>query len=64
MRIGKIRKHFIDSRLQAPEPVDPWHPKVLNAVEYGSNCIQPNEFDHDPHAQSEDCLYLNVFVPG
>lgn len=50
--------------MQAPEEVDPWHLTILETVEYGNNCIQPSEMYSEIHPQSENCLFLNVFVPG
>lgn len=50
--------------MQAPEAVDPWAPEVLDAFHYGSKCIQPQEYSTDPYPQDEDCLYLNIYVPG
>lgn len=52
--------------LQAPEPIEPWTPRVHDAFEYGSTCIHPNELFNiaDNYPQSEDCLFLNIFVPG
>lgn len=49
---------------QAPKAADSWSPNVLDAFQYGNNCIGANELGNDPYPQSEDCLYLNVFVPG
>nr|AGC24394.1 carboxylesterase [Locusta migratoria] len=39
-----------------PLPADGWE-GVRDATEYGSDCIQPDG------SGSEDCLYLNVYVP-
>ncbi|XP_049809624.1 cholinesterase-like isoform X1 [Schistocerca nitens] len=44
-------------RFKAPQPAERWE-GVLNATEYGSDCVQ------EDGSGSEDCLYLNVFVPG
>ncbi|XP_049808883.1 cholinesterase-like [Schistocerca nitens] len=44
-------------RFQAPQPAGNWE-GVRNATQYGSDCIQPDG------SGSEDCLYLNVYVPG
>lgn len=50
---------------KAPVPIDPWKPKVLDAFEHGPICIQPVVTIMDlPFPQSEDCLTLNVYVPG
>lgn len=51
--------------MKAPEPAEPWTPKVLDAFEYGNTCVRPNVFFiKDNYPQSEDCLFLNIFVPG
>ncbi|XP_047111981.1 venom carboxylesterase-6-like [Schistocerca piceifrons] len=42
---------------QDPQPAGGWE-GVRDAKEYGSDCIQPDG------SGSEDCLYLNVYVPG
>ncbi|XP_049862647.1 cholinesterase-like [Schistocerca gregaria] len=44
-------------RFQAPQPAENWE-GILNATEYGSDCVQQRG------GGSEDCLYLNVYVPG
>lgn len=50
---------------KAPEPVDSWKPHVLDAFEHGNICIQPPITVTDlPFPQSEDCLTLNIYVPG
>lgn len=49
---------------QAPEPIESWTPNVLDTFNYSNICIQPIEFSEDPNPQHEDCLYLNVFIPG
>ncbi|XP_049808443.1 acetylcholinesterase-like [Schistocerca nitens] len=46
-----------DLRFEAPRPVAAWE-GVFNATEYGSDCVQ------EDGTGSEDCLYLNVYVPG
>nr|AHJ81333.1 carboxylesterase [Locusta migratoria] len=48
--VGELR--FAD-----PQPADGWE-GVRDASEYGSDCVQPDG------SGSEDCLYLNVYVPG
>ncbi|XP_047112049.1 cholinesterase-like [Schistocerca piceifrons] len=44
-------------RFQAPQPPRNWE-GTRDATEYGSDCVQ------NTGTGSEDCLYLNVFVPG
>lgn len=46
--------------------IEPWAPKVIDAFEYGATCIRQNDLFKviDDYPQSEDCLFLNVFVPG
>lgn len=50
--------------MQAPEPAEPWKPAVLDAFKYSNMCIQPIDPANKPHPQHEDCLYLNVYIPG
>lgn len=50
-------------RFKAPVPVDPWRPKTIDAFEYSKACSQMRYLISDTES-SEDCLYLNVFVPG
>lgn len=50
-------------RFKAPEPVESWRPKTFDAFEYGKSCSQL--FFPGVHLDtSENCLFLNVFVPG
>lgn len=51
-------------KTQASEPVEPWKPAVLDAFKYSNMCIQPIDPANKPHPQHEDCLYLNVYIPG
>ncbi|XP_049779940.1 cholinesterase-like [Schistocerca cancellata] len=44
-------------RFQAPQPAGGWE-GVRDATQYGSDCVQ------EDGSGSEDCLYLNVYVPG
>ncbi|XP_046995686.1 carboxylesterase 5A-like isoform X2 [Schistocerca americana] len=44
-------------RFAAPQPAAGWD-GVRNATQYGSDCVQ------EDGSGSEDCLYLNVYVPG
>lgn len=47
----------------------PWAPEILNAVHYGPACpqllwfLRSYSFQDSFNNTSEDCLYLNVFVP-
>ncbi|VDI72706.1 Hypothetical predicted protein [Mytilus galloprovincialis] len=51
-------------RFKKPEPVDKWT-DVLDATEYGAGCPQTVYIpDLAPRKISEDCLFLNVYVPG
>lgn len=51
---------------KAPETIEAWAPKTIDAFEYGSTCIRRNQLFKviDDFPQSEDCLFLNVFVPA
>lgn len=49
---------------QAPEPVEPWKPKILDALEYGFKCPEPFVFFCYDYPMDEDCLFVNIFVPG
>ncbi|XP_047112051.1 juvenile hormone esterase-like [Schistocerca piceifrons] len=46
-----------DLRFQPPQPATGWE-GVRDATQYGSDCVQ------NTGEGSEDCLYLNVYVPG
>ncbi|XP_011498519.1 PREDICTED: acetylcholinesterase [Ceratosolen solmsi marchali] len=59
-------------RFRKPEPIEPWH-GVLNATRMPNSCIQ-ERYDYFPGFEgeemwnpntnvSEDCLYMNVWVP-
>jgi para-nitrobenzyl esterase len=51
-------------RWRAPQPPAPW-PGVRNADRYSPICMQRGAYPEDspPEPMSEDCLYLNVWVP-
>ncbi|XP_055305807.1 carboxylic ester hydrolase-like [Sitodiplosis mosellana] len=51
-----------DLRFKAPVATGPWE-GTLNASDYGSVCIQTSD-GGSKSPQSEDCLFLNVFVPS
>jgi para-nitrobenzyl esterase len=51
-------------RWRPPQPAKPW-PGVRACTRFGASCIQGNAPDHpgkQSGAQSEDCLYLNVWT--
>jgi para-nitrobenzyl esterase len=53
-------------RWRPPQPAKPW-PGVRACTRFGASCIQGNAPDHpgkQSGAQSEDCLYLNVWTPA
>ncbi|KAG7371214.1 carboxylesterase [Nitzschia inconspicua] len=55
-------------RWSPPQDVIQWHPHVLDASGFGTDCFQVVDPVMNPLAQldqmSEDCLYLNVFRPA
>lgn len=59
MFYGKIKKK------KPPQNPSTWHDddSTLDAFEYGNECVQYNHHT-DKTTGYEDCLYLNVFVPG
>lgn len=52
-------------RFKKPEPVDELSPNPFYADKFGSACAQVDIFDQKivEDSMSEDCLFLNVFVP-
>ncbi|XP_031619414.1 acetylcholinesterase 1-like, partial [Contarinia nasturtii] len=48
-------------RFKAPEPIDPWKPKTIDAFEFGNACMQDSTRNL---YVSENCLYLNIFAPA
>lgn len=52
-------------RFKVSLPIEPWTPRVLDAFEHGPICIQLFiPLFGNSQAQSEDCLFLNIYVPG
>uniref|UniRef100_A0A1B6EDH4 Carboxylic ester hydrolase n=1 Tax=Clastoptera arizonana TaxID=38151 RepID=A0A1B6EDH4_9HEMI len=52
-----------DLRFQAPQPNEPWE-GIRNALEEGHQSIQISEMGGNSSlVGSEDCLYLNVYIP-
>ena len=57
---GKVVRRF-----EAAEPADAWDDDVLEALREGPVCPQqPNKATFTANGMSENCLFLNVFVPG
>jgi para-nitrobenzyl esterase len=55
-----------DLRWKAPQPPAKWK-GMRDATKYGARCVQGNAFQDmvfQDAAESEDCLYLNVFAPA
>lgn len=52
-------------RWRAPAPPAPWA-GVRNADQFSPICVQPAAYPDDapPEPMSEDCLYLNIWVPA
>lgn len=48
-------------RFKAPQQIEPW-PNNIDAFEYGTACPQLDG-DINFSETSEDCLFLNIFVP-
>lgn len=49
---------------KAPEPVEAWQPTIRDALEHSPVCMQPETMFEIPFPQSENCLTLNIYVPG
>ena len=57
-------KNFLSFLFEKPpQPVEPWS-NVLDAFEHSNICVQPKKLLPNELPQSEDCLTLNVYVPG
>lgn len=52
-------------RFREPQPVQPWR-GIRNGTENPPACMQRHHplSDRRPAKMSEDCLYLNIYVPG
>ncbi|KAJ7393151.1 neurexin protein binding [Desmophyllum pertusum] len=75
--LGKIAYEYLgipyaeppvgDLRFAAPVPSKPWS-DVRDATSYGKACPRPSMpvpvSGFEPEPESEDCLFLNVFVPS
>ena len=52
-----------DQRFANPEPFrSPWK-GTLNATQFAPLCVQADASGQQLHGSSEDCLYLNIWVP-
>ena len=51
------------TRWEPPKAVKPWSPSVREATSEGPSCPQPPNLESSAR-QSEDCLYINVFLPA
>lgn len=47
--------------MKPPQPIEKWE-GTLKAFQEGSPCIQKDFFSGE-YLGSEDCLYLNVYIP-
>jgi carboxylesterase type B len=52
-----------DLRWQPPQPPVSWAPATRKATSYGKTCMQHHNAFVDFSKMSEDCLYLNVWLP-
>lgn len=59
---SKFTVFFLPNIKQAPVESGPWK-GTLNATTYAAACIQTSG-NYSSLVQSEDCLFLNVFVPN
>jgi len=50
-------------RWQPPQPAAPWRPHTLQATSFGGTCPQPQRGVFAAPSTTEDCLYLNLYVP-
>lgn len=54
----------LNVEIQAPKPIEPWKPSILDAFKFGNKCIQLGLISFDSYFESEDCLFLNIYIPG
>jgi carboxylesterase type B len=54
-------------RFRPPVPIRPWHPNLLEAFNFGSECLQSSATggggEDDSKVQNEDCLFINIWQP-
>ena len=50
-------------RFEPPKPPKQWN-EALNATSFGNACPQMQNLDVNASQTSEDCLFINIFVPG
>lgn len=62
-RTMKVKKNYMNNiiEIQAPVKARPWR-GTYNAYSYGAACFQEQSANYPKI--SEDCLFLNVFVPS
>lgn len=48
---------------QAPEPIQPWSPRILDAFNHSKACVGQT-FLPIGDGKDEDCLSLNIYVPS
>ncbi|XP_031637146.1 venom carboxylesterase-6-like [Contarinia nasturtii] len=61
--IPYAEKPINDLRFKAPIPIAAWKPNTLDTIEYRNSCIQQSFALGNNGPESEDCMYLNIFVP-
>lgn len=54
---------LLTNRYQAPQKNSPWS-DTYDAFDFGNDCIQPVSEQNEEYLGSEDCLFLNVFMPS
>ncbi|XP_031622635.1 venom carboxylesterase-6-like isoform X2 [Contarinia nasturtii] len=63
MGIPYAEKPINHLRFKVPVPIAAWEPKTIDAFQYRNSCIQQSFALGNDGPESEDCLYLNIFVP-